>query len=83
MDFTTNSIIDTSGIYYDWEEKMVRKIRFYKKLVIEIVETLITICMVLSRDSMGRGMYRNILEGHINELGKFSQKLRSGKEDTV
>lgn len=57
---------------------MVRKIRFYKKLVIEIVETLITICMVLSRDSKGMygGRYRNILEEHINELGKMSVTMR-------
>ena len=63
----------------------MRKIRFYKRLLVEILETLITICMVMARDTRGMygGRYRNILEDHINELSKFSHKLRNGKEDTV
>lgn len=57
---------------------MMKKIKFYKKLVIELVETLITICMVLSRDTRGvyGNRYRNILEDHILTLGKFSEELR-------
>lgn len=80
MDIISNS---DSNIYDNGsnrKEEMVKKIRFYKRLLIEVVETLITICMVLSRDSMGRGMYRNILEGHINELGKMSVTMRCGKD---
>lgn len=66
--------------------KIVKKIRFYKRLLIEVIETLMTICMVLSRDTRGTygSRYRNILEGHINELGKYSQTLRAdGKKDSV
>lgn len=65
---------------------MMKKIRFYKRLLIELIETLITICMVLSRDVRGvyGGRYRNVLEGHINELGKYSHELRAdGKKDSV
>lgn len=56
----------------------MKKIKFYKRLVIELVETLITICMVLSRDTRGMhgNRYRNILEDHILTLGKFSEELR-------
>lgn len=59
----------------------MKKIRFYKRLLIELIETLITICMVLSRDARGMygGRYRNILEGHINELQKDSEILRGRK----
>lgn len=58
---------------------MIKKIRFYKRLLIEVIETLMTICMVLSRDTRGTcgSRYRNILEGHINELGKYSYELRT------
>lgn len=56
----------------------MKKIRFYKRLIIELVETLITICMVLSRDTryVYGNRYRNILEDHILTLGKFSEELR-------
>ena len=55
----------------------MKKIKFYKKLITEVVETLITICMVLSRDGRcANGRYRNILEDHILTLGKFSEELR-------
>lgn len=54
----------------------MKKIKFYKRLLIELIETLITICMVLSRDTRGSGRYRNILEDHITELGKYSTYLR-------
>lgn len=57
----------------------MKKLKFYKRLLIELIETMITICMVLSRDMKGvygGGRYRNILESHINELGKYSSELR-------
>lgn len=58
----------------------MKKIRFCKKLLIELVETLITICMVLARDQRGSGRYRNILEGHIQELGKYSVAMRESEK---
>ena len=55
----------------------MKKIKFYKWLLIELIETLITICMVLSRDNRWYdGKYRNILEDHITELRKYSYQLR-------
>lgn len=63
----------------------MKKIRFYKRLLTEVIETLITICMVLSRDANGicGGRYRNILESHINELGGYSHALRAENKDRV
>lgn len=60
----------------------MKKLRFYKRLLVELIETLITICMVLARDTRGvyGGRYRNILEGHIRELQKDSEILRGKHE---
>lgn len=76
MDFNVTLDGDNNGSLRSMENQAVKKIRFYKRLVIEVVETLITICMVLSRDTRGSGRYRNILEDHITELGKYSYQLR-------
>lgn len=56
---------------------MRKKIRFYKALLVEIIETLCSICLYLERDSRythnsnGEYMY-----GHFKELKRFSEKLR-------
>lgn len=52
----------------------MRKLVFYKRLLIEIIETLIAICMVMSKDT--KGYYRDMLEGHILALERFSSRLR-------
>lgn len=52
----------------------MRKLVFYKRLLIEIIETLIAICMVMSRDT--KGYYRDMLERHILALERFSSRLR-------
>lgn len=56
---------------------MKKKIRFYKALVIEVIETLCSICLYLERD--GRYTHneesRN-MRGHFNVLKEFSEDLR-------
>lgn len=56
----------------------MKKIRFYKGLIIEIVETLITISKIITRDMRGVyvGRYRNVMEGHIEMLSRYSKEMR-------
>lgn len=56
---------------------MIKKIRFYRSLLIEIIETLCTICLYLELD----GRYTHNMEsqymiGHFNVLKEFSEELR-------
>ena len=59
---------------------MRRKIKLYKEIVIEIIETLCTICLYLERDGrythneMSKHMY-----GHFDTLKRLSEKLRKGE----
>lgn len=61
---------------------MRKKIRFYKALLVEIIETLCSICLYLERDSRythnsnGEYMY-----DHFKELKRFSKKLRGCEEE--
>ena len=56
---------------------MKKKIKLYKSLLVEIIETLCTICLVLERLC-----YRNHIDdgihmrGHIMQLKKYSEDLR-------
>ena len=57
---------------------MIKKIKFYKALLIEIIETLCTICLYLERD----GRYSRNEEGwhmrsHFKVLKEFSEDLRT------
>lgn len=59
---------------------MKKKIRFYKALLREIIETLCTICLYLEKD----GRYTHIEEsrhmrGHFIALKGFSEELREGE----
>jgi hypothetical protein len=59
---------------------MIKKIKLYKEIVIEIIETLCTICLYLERD----GRYTHNEESkhmysHFNTLKRLSEKLRKGK----
>lgn len=62
---------------------MKKKLKFYKALLIEIIETLCTICSYLENASSG---YRRNLEvsrcmrGHFVALKEFSEDLRGGIE---
>lgn len=61
---------------------MRRKIRFYKALLAEIIETLCTICLYLETE--GRHTYYNEasrhMRGHFVALKGFSEDLRGGIE---
>lgn len=59
---------------------MIKKIKFYKSLLIEIIETLCTICLYLERD--GRHTHNEMcihMHSHFEELKKFSEELRGIK----
>jgi len=56
---------------------MKKKIRFYKALLIEIIETLCTICLYLERN--GRYTYNEesrYMRCHFTALKEFSEDLR-------
>ena len=55
---------------------MFKKIKFYKELLFEIIETLSSICLYL--DSQGRREHNSnarYMRGHFNELEKYACKL--------
>ena len=57
---------------------MIKKIRFYKALLIEIIETLCTICLYLERD--GRYSHNEEsqhMRGHFKMLKGYSEDLRA------
>ena len=56
-------------------DKLKLKINFYKSLLIEVVETLCTICLVLANETSSR-RYRSIMQSHFEELKKASETLK-------
>lgn len=57
---------------------MRKKIRFYKELLTEIIETLCSICLVLDRVSRERHYPDGIhMYSHFKELKRFSEQLRA------
>lgn len=56
---------------------MKKKIKFYRALVVELIETLCSICLYLESDSRRNhnpcGMY---MRSHFEELKSFSEELR-------
>ena len=56
---------------------MKKKIKFYRALVVELIETLCSICLYLESDSRYNhnpcGMY---MKSHFEELKSFSRELR-------
>lgn len=60
----------------------MKKLRFYKQLLIEIVETLCTICLFLSTEARKYGfnsMYDSHFRSHFDALKNFSEIMRRGK----
>lgn len=58
-------------------KKLKKKIKFYKFLLIEIIETLMSICMYLEYD--GRRSHNpcgQYMRSHFDVLGKYSEVLR-------
>lgn len=60
---------------------MFAKIRFYKRITIEVLETLQTICFVVSQSRNPPTYFRNDLIGHADCLREFSEKLRHEMAD--
>lgn len=56
---------------------MKKKIKFYRALVVELIETLCSICLYLESDNRRNhnpcGMY---MRSHFEELKSFSEELR-------
>lgn len=65
---------------------MIKKFKLlmtYKKAVIEILETLATICLYLdfeSRTTHNHNRYGQFMMGHFDQLKKHSERLRKGDE---
>lgn len=59
---------------------MLKKIRFYKELLIEIVETLCSICLYLERDGRYCNQESRHMRGHFTALKRFSEDMRGCKE---
>ena len=61
---------------------MIKKIRFYKNLLVEILETLCSICLYLDNESRrGHNHYGLYMYGHFKNLKYFSEKLRKGLDN--
>ena len=61
---------------------MFKKMKFYKNLLIEMIETMCTLCLFMVTESRKYGcnsMYTSAFQSHFDELSKFSTKLRVGK----
>lgn len=61
---------------------MRKKIKFYKVLLVEIIETLCTICLYLEQQGRrsGNEVSRH-MRGHFVALKGFSEDLRGVKEE--
>lgn len=51
------------------------KINFYKRLIIEVIETLCTICLIMESETRNY-RYRSIMRSHFTELKKASDRLK-------
>ncbi len=62
---------------------MRKKIRFYKALLVEIIETLCSICLYLEQEGrypMRGNEASRYMRGHFVALKEFSEDLRGGIE---
>ena len=58
----------------------MRKLKFYKSILIEILETLCTICLYFEIDSKrNHNPYCEHFHSHFEVLKEFSDKLRKGE----
>ncbi len=64
---------------------MFKKIKFYKGLIIELIETMCSICLFLERDAYNcrRPEFANHFRSHFHELKKYSLKLRGKPDEEV
>lgn len=58
--------------------RLKNKMFFYKGLLIEICETLASICLYLEHDAIRmRNPMGKYMRSHFNELNEYSQELRN------
>ena len=58
-------------------KKLKAKIKFYKLLIIEITETLCTICLIMERDChMSHDPRGAHMHSHFEQLKKMSEEMR-------
>lgn len=61
----------------------MRKIKFYRSLLTEVLETLATICLYLASEARyNHNRQEKPLYSHYDKLKEYSEKLR-GKNDRV
>ena len=59
-------------------KKLRKKIRFWKRLIFEVLETLCTICLYLEYDGRhSHNPYHEYMGSHIRTLKSFSRELYS------
>lgn len=61
----------------------MKKIKFYKGLLFEIVETLRTICLFMATESRKYGCnwkYTNHFASHFEVLGMYAEELRPNQK---
>lgn len=57
-------------------KKLINKILFYKCMTIEVLETLQTICFVISQSRNPPTQYRSILMSHADFLHGYASAMR-------
>lgn len=62
-------------------KKIKGKIRFYKALLIEVIETLCSICLFLERNVRYSHMDANHFRSHFRYLKQFSEELRGDSDE--
>lgn len=62
-------------------KKIKRKIGFYKALLIEIIETLCSVCLFLERNARYSHMDANHFRSHFRYLKQFSEELRGDSDE--
>ena len=58
-------------------KKLINKLLFYKHLTLEVLETLQTICFVMSQSRNPPTQFRNALIGHADILRRYSSILKA------
>lgn len=62
---------------------MRKKIRLFKRAIVEIIETLCTICMYLEYEGRHRqpNIYTQYFHSHFRELKQISKEIRGDNND--
>ena len=63
---------------------MRKKIRFYKALLVELIETLCSICLYIETDSTinrTHSRYGSTMLSHFRQLKNYSETLRNEEKD--